>query len=196
MTVRLRASVIPGMLILTALALTGCTSQGTIGAGADGGPLPGGATSSRATGTSGTSGASTSASGTSAPSSTNTDSASSSAPASSSASSADPSALASSLKTLNKLWTDPGCKTALAGFSDYLYALQQGQAQAIAAIPGAAAKIHQGSQQTAKPQAAVQMNKAVTDLQAMAAAAKQGQTPDKGPVKVDFQNMGSICSQP
>ncbi|MEY9858776.1 hypothetical protein ABH935_004399 [Catenulispora sp. GAS73] len=193
MTVRLRASVIPG-LALSALALAGCASQGTIGtsaAGAAGGSLPGAASSTPAGGTSAT--------GTSAPSSASTDSSAPSAPASSSQaapSSQDPSALASSLKTLNSLWTDPGCKTALAGFSTFLYAQEQGQAQGIAAIPGALPKIRAGAQQTKKPGASQPINKLAADLQTMYSQAQQGKTPDKGPVKQDFQIMGNICSQP
>jgi hypothetical protein len=201
MTVRLRASVIPG-LALSALALAGCASQGTIGtggtgaAGAAGGPLPGAGSSTSAGGTS------AGATGTGAPSSASTESSAPSAPASSSPaapsspSSQDPSALASSLKTLNSLWTDPGCKTALAGFSTYLYAQEQGPAQGIAAIPGAVPKIRAGAQQTKKPAAAQPMNKMVTDLLAMYSQAQEGKTPDKGPVKQDFQVMGNICSQP
>ena len=196
MTVRLRASVIPG-LALSALALAGCASQGTIGtsaAGAAGGPLPGAANSP-----SSTPAGNSSATGTSAPSSASTGSSAPSAPASSSPaapSSQDPSALASSLKTLNTLWTDPGCKTALAGFSTYLYAQEQGPAQGIAAIPGALPKIRAGAQQTKKPGAALPINKLAADLQTMYSQAQQGKTPDKGPVKQDFQIMGNICSQP
>ena len=197
MTVRLRASVIPGLAasasVLT-LALAGCASQGTIGtsaAGAAGGPLPGAASSTPA--------GNSSATGTSAPSSASTDSSAPSAPASSAPaapSSQDPSALASSLKTLNTLWTDPGCKTALAGFSTYLYAQEQGPAQGIAAIPGALPKIRAGAQQTKKPAATQPITKLATDLQTMYSQAQQGKTPDRGPVKQDFQIMGNICSQP
>jgi hypothetical protein len=188
MTVRLRASVIPGLLALTGLSLTGlsltaCASQGTIGA----------ATSSPAGNTSSTGGSST-------PSSSSTASSAPTAPASGSSpaapSSQDPSALASSLKALNSLWTDQGCKTALAGFSDYLYAEQTSELQGVAAIPGAIQKIRAGAQQTQKPQAAQAMNKMASDLQTMFGQAQQGQTPDKGPVKNDFQVMGNVCSQP
>lgn len=192
MTVRLRASVIPGTLALTALSLTACASQGTIGAGTAGGTV------SSAPGTSGAPG-STSASGSGAPSSGATDSAPSSPDTGSSSaapSSDDPSALASSLKALNQLWTDQGCKNALAGFSDYLYALQKGQAQGVAAIPGAVQKIRQAASQTKKPHATEAITKLADDLQAMSTQAQHGQTPDKGPVKTDFQIMGTVCSQP
>ena len=204
MTVRPRVSAISGVtpgvisgaaLSALALALTGCSSQGTIGTsapGAAGGPLPGAASPTPA-------GPTSAASGTGTPSSASTDSSASSASAGSSAtapSSQDPSALASSLKTLNTLWTDVGCKTALAGFSTYLYAQQQGPAQGIAAIPGALPKIRAGAQQTKKPGAAQAITKMAADLQAEYSQAQQGKTPDKGPVKQDFQIMGNICSQP
>ena len=188
MTVRLRTSVIPGLLALTALSLTACASQGTIGASASGGSLPGTAGSS-SPGTNPSSGAPSSAS-TDSPA---PDTATGSSPAA--PSSEDPSALASSLKTLNQLWTDQGCKTALSGFSDYLFAQQTGELQGVAAIPGAEQKIHAGAQQTKKPGAADVMNKMVTDLQTMFTQAQHGQTPDKGPVKNDFQVMGNVCSQ-
>ena len=193
MTVRLRASVIPGLLALTALWLTACASQGAIAAGGAEGSVPGTAgSSSPATGSS--------APSSGVPSSGGTDS---SAPASSpdtgssagTPTSEDPSALASSLKTLDSLWTDQGCKTALAGFSDYLYAQQASPAQGTAAIPGAVQKIRTGAQQTKRPQAAQAMNKMASDMLAMASQAQQGKTPDKGPVKNDFQIMGTVCSQ-
>ena len=195
MTVRQRASVIPGLALgAAALALAGCASQGTIGTGAAGaavGPLPGPASSTAA-------GTSSAATGTDAPTSTSTDSPAPGTPTSSAAASSnspDPSAMASSLKALNDLWTDPGCKTALAGFSIYINALEQGPAQGIAAIPAAVPKIRAGAQQTKKPGAAVQMNKMAADLLTMYTQAQQGKTPDKGPVKTDFQIMGNICSQ-
>jgi hypothetical protein len=194
MTVRLRASVIPGMLALSASALTACTSQGTIGAGASGGPIAG--TSGASTPAANSSADTSAVIGTSAPSSAATDSPAS-APASSSQaapSSEDPSALASSLKTLNQLWKDPGCKIALDGFSTYLYAQQAGPAQGIAAIPNAVPKIRAGAQQTKKPDAAQAMNKLAADLLTMYSAAQEGKTPDKGPVRTDWQIMGNVCS--
>ena len=193
MTVRLRASVIPGLLALTALSLTACASQGTIGAGADGGTVPG-------TGGSPSPGANGSATGSSAPSSASTGSSAPNTPATGptpgGSGSQDPSALASSFKTLTKLWTDQGCKTALAGFSDYVTAEEQGEVRGVAAIPGAQQKIRAGAQQTKLPQAAQAMTKMAADMQAMFDQAKQGQTPDKGPVGTDFQIMGNVCSQP
>ena len=198
MTVRLRASVIPGVLALSVLALSACTSQGTIGANASGGSVPG------TTGTAGTTGGSTSAAstsaatpaatGTDAPSSAATDSAAPTSSSQAAPTSQDPSALASSLKTLNQLWKDPGCKIALDGFSTYLYAQQAGPAQGIAAIPDAVPKIRAGAQQTKKPDAAQAMNKLAADLLAMSSAAQQGKTPDKGPVRTDWQIMGNVCS--
>ena len=192
MTVRLRASVIPGLLALTALSLTACASQGTIGAGSpDGGPLPGAGSSSP-------SGNTASATGGDTPSSAGTDSSapSSADTASSPAASGsqDPSALASSLKTLNSLWTDQGCKIALAGFGDYVSAEQANVLQGVAAIPAAEAKIRTGAQQTRKPGAADAMNKLADDLQTIFEQAKQGKTPNNGPVRTDFQVMGNVCS--
>lgn len=201
MTVRLRASVIPGLLALSALALTACSSQGTIGAGASGGgPVPGPATSSASAASSTASSPanpSASTGGTSAPSSVSTGSSAPPNPVSSShsaPSTQDPSALASSFKTLDQLWKDQGCKTALGGFSDYVLAEQKGDLQGVAAIPGAVQKIHVGAQQTRKPGAALEMNKMATDMQAMFTQAQHGQTPNKGPVSNDFQIMGNICS--
>lgn len=187
MTVRRRASVIPGLLALTGLSLTACASSGTIGAGAAGGSVPGTAgSSSPAVGGSSTAGSS-------APSSGGTDS---SATASSSASSSqNPSDLASSLKKLNSLWADQGCKTALAGFGSYVSAYQTNKPQAVAAIPGAVRQIRAGAQQTKLPAAAEAMNKMATDLQTVFDQAKQGQSPNNGPVQNDFQIMGNTCGQ-
>jgi len=183
MTVRLRASVIPGLLALTGLSLTACASSGTIGAGAAGGSVPGTAgSSSPAVGNSSTAGSS-------APSSGGTDS---SATASSTQ---NPSDLASSLKKLNSLWADQGCKTALAGFGSYVSAYQTNKLQAVAAIPGAVQQIRAGAQQTKLPAAAQAMNKMATDLQAGFDQAKQGQSPNNGPVQNDFQVMGNTCGQ-
>lgn len=178
MTVRLRASVIPGLLALTALPLTACASQGTIGASASG---------------------PTSTADSGVPSSGGTDSSAPSDPAAGSFSASvtqDPSALASSLKKLDSLWTDQGCKIALAGFGDYVTASQTGTQQGVAAIPGAEAKIRTGAQQTKKPEAAVEMNKMAADLQTIYTQAQAGQTPANGPLKSDFQVMGNVCSQP
>jgi hypothetical protein len=97
---------------------------------------------------------------------------------------------------LNQDWTDQGCKTVLAGFSGYLFASQKGQAQGVAAIPAAVQKIHIGAQQTGKRDAAPEMNKMAGDLQAMYAEAKAGQTPNKGPLRADWQIVGNMCSQP
>ena len=188
MTVRLRASVIPGLLALTGLSLAACASTGTIGAaGGSGGTAPSSA------GGSSTSSASSSGS---APSSTSTDS---SAPATDSSgtpsSSQNPSDLASSLKKLNSLWADQGCKTALAGFGSYVSAYQTNKLQAVAAIPGAVQQIRAGAQQTKIPTAAEAMNKMATDLQTVFDQAKQGQSPNNGPVQNDFQVMGNACGQ-
>lgn len=195
MTVRLRASVIPGMLTLTALGLTACASSGTVGAAASGGTQPPGtASSSQATNAASATDTGTASSDPAPPSgsaSTPPD-----APADSTITasvSQDPSALASSLKTLNQLWTDQGCKTGLAGFSIYLYAQEQGPAQAIASIPNAIPKIRQGAQQTRKPAAAQDMNKLAADLLTVYTQAQQGQTPNKGPIRSDFQHMGDDC---
>ncbi|MEY9934732.1 hypothetical protein ABH926_009400 [Catenulispora sp. GP43] len=188
MTVRLRASVIPGLLALTALSLTACASQGTIGAGTSGGPVPGADSSTVASGSASGSASDGTSTSTSAPSSADTGS---SAPSGSQ----DPSALASSLKTLNQLWTDPGCKEALAGFGDYVSAQEKSTLQGVATIPASVQKIRLGAQQTKKPGAADAMNKLATDMQAIVAQAQQGKTPDNGPVKTDFQVMGNICSQ-
>jgi hypothetical protein len=194
MAVRSRANVMQGMLALGALgvglslSLTACSSDGTVGPAAAGGSSPLAVKSSTPVADSSTS---TSA----APAPTSTDSA---APATSSATSSpsqDPSALASSLKTLNQLWTDQGCKTALSGFSDYLYAQERGPAQGIAAIPTAVPKIRAGAQQTKKPQAADAMNKLAADLLTMYTQAQEGHSPDKGPVRSDWQHMGDFCSQ-
>ncbi|MBS2537479.1 hypothetical protein KGQ20_32465 [Catenulispora sp. NF23] len=189
MTGRLRASVIPGLLASTALALTACASQGTIAASASGG-----------TTAPGTSGSSTPAPATSggAPGSVggSQDSAAPSTPAGGSSPSTESSAaLASSIKSLNDTWTDPGCKTALAGFSGYLFAQQAGLLQGVAALPGAIQQVRAGSSQTRKPQAAVAMNRMVNDMTAMQNQAKQGQKPSPGPLKSDFQTMGTVCSQ-
>jgi hypothetical protein len=196
MTVRLRTSVIPGLLALTALSLAACASQGTIGAGTAGGTVPGTGNSTSASGSA--NGSSTGGNGgTSAPSSADTGSSAPSAATGSSPaapSSQDPSALASSLKELNSTWTDQGCKTALAGFGDYVTAQQKSVLQAVATIPASVQKIHIGAQQTKKPGAADAMNKLATDMQAIFTQAQQGQTPNNGPVKSDFQVMGNICS--
>jgi hypothetical protein len=193
MTVRLRASVIPGSLTLTALGLTACASSGTVVANASGGTRPPGTASSSAAANTATG---TASSDPAPPSgSTSTPPA---APGDSSATaptSQDPSALASSLKTLNQLWTDQGCKTGLAGFSIYLYAQEQGSAQGIASIPNAIPKIREGAQQTKKPEAAQAMNKLAADLLTVYTQAQQGQTPNKGPIRSDFQHMGDVCSQ-
>ena len=191
MAVRLRASVIPGMLALTASSLTACASSGTLGASASGGTQPPGTAKPSAPATTSTPSTDTT------PASGGTDS-SAPAPTASSATaptSQDPSALASSLKTLNQLWTDQGCKNGLAGFSIYLYAQEQGPAQGIASIPTAIPKIRAGAQQTKKPEAAQAMNKLAADLLTVYTQAQQGQTPDKGPIRSDFQHMGDACSQ-
>ncbi|MEY9891508.1 hypothetical protein ABIA35_005488 [Catenulispora sp. MAP12-49] len=196
MTVRLRTSVIPGLLALTALSLAACASQGTIGAGTAGGTVPGTGNSTSASGSA--NGSSTGGTGgTSAPSSADTGSSAPSAATGSSPaapSSQDPSVLASSLKELNSTWTDQGCKTALAGFGDYVTAQQKSVLQAVATIPASVQKIHIGAQQTKKPGAADAMNKLATDMQTIFTQAQQGQTPNNGPVKSDFQVMGNICS--
>jgi hypothetical protein len=194
MTVRPRACVIPGLLALSALTMTGCASSGTIGAAAAGGQLPGSVGSSTAIPPS-----TSAATGTSVPSSAGTDSSAPPAPATSapaSPTSQDSSALASSLKTLNDIWKDKGCKTALAGFSDYLYAQQASAAQGLAAIPGAVQKIRVGAQQTTAPGAAQVMNTMAADMLTMYSQGQQGKTPDKGPVKNDFQTMGNVCMPP
>ena len=108
--------------------------------------------------------------------------------------SGNPSDLASSLKKLNQLWADQGCKTALAGFGSYVSAYQTNKLQAVAAIPGAVQQIRAGAQQTRVPEAADAMNKMATDLQTMVDQAKQGQSPNKGPVQNDFQVMGNTCA--
>ena len=77
----------------------------------------------------------------------------------------DPSVLASSLKELNSTWTDQGCKTALAGFGDYVTAQQKSVLRAVATIPASVQKIHIGAQQTKQPGAADAMNKMATDMQ-------------------------------
>ena len=188
MTVRLRASVIPGLLALTGLSLTACASQGTIGAaGGSGGTVPSssggsGAPSSVSTGSVTTGSDSTGSPGTD-----------SSTPTSSS--SENPSDLASSLKKLNSLWADQGCKTALAGFGSYVSAYQTNKLQAVAAIPAAVQQIRAGAQQTRVPAAADAMNKMATDLQTVFDQAKQGQSPNNGPVQNDFQVMGDTCGQ-
>jgi hypothetical protein len=183
MTVRLRASVVPGLLALTGLSLTACASQGTIGAaGGSGGTVP-----------SSTSGSSAPSSISTGPVSTGSVSTGSSVPTASS--SGNPSDLASSLKKLNSLWADQGCKTALAGFGSYVSAYQTNKLQAVAAIPGAVQQIRAGAQQTRVPAAAQAMNKMATDLQAVFDQAKQGQTPNNGPVQTDFQVMGNACGQ-
>lgn len=182
MTVRPRASVIPGLLALTGLALTACASQGTIGAaGGSGGTAP----SSISTGSIGTGSASTGSA------STGSASTGSSAPAVSG--SQNPSDLASSLKKLNSLWADQGCKTALAGFGSYVSAYQTNKPQAVAAIPDSVRQIRAGAQQTRVPEAANAMTKMATDLQAVFDQAKQGRTPNNGPVQTDFQVMGNAC---
>jgi hypothetical protein len=198
MTGRLRASVIPGLLALTTAALTGCASQGTVGASAAGGSTPPGpaGTSTPAPNTSG----STPTGGTSTPTSTSTggstDTAAPSTPAGGSSPSSESSAaLASSIKSLQDTWTDPGCKTALAGFSTYLFAQQAGLLQGVAALPNAIQQIKAGSTQTKKPQASQAMNRMANDMTSMLGQAKQGQTPSQGPLKSDFQEMGTICSQ-
>lgn len=185
MTVRPRASVIPGLLALTGLSLTACASTGTIAAaGGSGATVPASA-----------SGSSDSSSG-SAPSSISTDS---SAPASGSSATAsgseNPSDLASSLKKLDSLWADQGCKTALAGFGSYVSAYQTNKLQAVAVIPGAVQQIRAGSQQTRLPVAAQAMNKMAGDMQTIFDQAKQGQSPNNGPVQNDFQIMGNACGK-
>ncbi|WP_194897599.1 hypothetical protein [Catenulispora pinisilvae] len=195
MTGRLRASVIPGLLALTALALTACSSQGTIGASASGGTTAPGTAGSSAPAPS-TSGGAPSSADTGAPTGGGTDTAAPSTPAGGSSPSTESSAaLASSIKNLNDTWTDPGCKTALAGFSSYLFAQQAGLLQGVAALPGAIQQVRAGSSQTRKPQAAVAMNRMVNDMTAMQNQAKQGQKPSQGPLKSDFQTMGAVCSQ-
>jgi hypothetical protein len=185
MTVRLRASVIPGLLALTGFSLTACASQGTIGAA--GGSVPSSASGSGAPSSASTGSAST---GSASTGSTSTDS---SAPTASS--SGNPSDLASSLKKLNSLWADQGCKTALAGFGSYVSAYQTNKLQAVAAIPAAVQQIRAGAQQTRVPAAADAMNKMATDLQTVFDQAKQGQSPNNGPVQNDFQVMGDTCGQ-
>ena len=186
MTVRSRASVIPGLpaltgLSLTALSLTACASQGTIGAAADSGALSSISTGSSSTGSSSTASSAPTASATG-----------SSATASLSQ---DPSALASSLKKLDSLWADQGCKTALAGFGGYVSAYQTNEQQAVAAIPGAVRQIRAGAQQTRLPAAAEAMNKMAADLQTVFDQVRQGRSPNNGPVQTDFQIMGEACGQ-
>jgi hypothetical protein len=199
---RFPGGAVPGLLALTALtaltapALAGCTSQGTIGASPAGGLGTGSSSASNPASASGSTSAGATASadatGTSAPTGPTTP-AGGSSPAT--PASQDPSALASSLKVLNRLWTDQGCKTVLAGFSDYLFASQKGQAQGDAAIPAAVRKIRVGAAQTAKPGAGPQMIKMADDLQALHTEAQHGQTPDKGPLRGQWQIVGDMCSQ-
>jgi hypothetical protein len=195
---RFHTAAVPGTLALTVLVLTGCTSQGTVGAGAAGGP--GSPSTSNPASASGSTSASGPASTSGTPSGGDKGTAAPTTPATGSSpaapSSQDPSALASSLKVLNQLWTDPGCKTMLSGFSDYLYASQKGQAQGDAAIPAAVKKIRLGAQQTKRPGAAQEMNKMAGDLLAMHTEAQQGKTPNKGPLHADWQIAGNECSQP
>ena len=73
-------------------------------------------------------------------------------------------------------------------------AQQKSVLQAVATIPASVQKIHIGAQQTKKPGAADAMNKLATDMQTIFTQAQQGQTPNNGPVKSDFQVMGNICS--
>jgi len=130
---------------------------------------------------------------------------SSSAPASSkpssapksSASSANPSdakQLADSLKKLNELWTDPGCKLGLHGFGNYLTAAQQSAAKGNAAIPGAITDLKAGARATKRQAAAQAMTNMAKDLQVMADAAKAGKPQDKGPLKNDWAIMGNACT--
>ncbi|MBW8805167.1 MAG: hypothetical protein JF587_15175 [Catenulisporales bacterium] len=166
-----------------ALGSAGCASEGTVGAG--GKPSSAVSVSKPPTG-SAPSGTPTASSGT-------TTTSAGSKP-SSSASPADPSALASSLKKLNDLWTDPGCKAGLHGFADYLTAAQESPAKADAAIPGAIRGLRSGAQSTHRPDAAQAMSNMAKDLQAMADADKAGKTADKGPLRNDWQVMGNACS--
>ena len=192
MAMRKRAMVVvPGLLALSVTVLTACTSQGTIpgpGPRAGSAPTPGGvsasASSDQPTGPAPTSGAV--ATDESLPTASTGDS---------TAPSQEPSAvLASSLDKLNELWTDPGCKMALAGFGKFMYATLASPEQGIAAIPAALPQIRAGAGATRNPNAAQAMRKMVTDMQAMADAAKAGQTPDKGPVRNDWQILGNSCS--
>lgn len=200
MSARRHASV-TAMLVTGALALgvAGCASQGVIGA-ASGGPNQG----KNVSGT-GSPSAPGSSAGPADPSAVTGTALSSSAPPSSkpssspksSASSANPSdakELAESLKKLNELWTDPGCKLGLHGFGNYLTAAQQSAAKGNAAIPGAITDLKAGARATKRQAAAQAMTNMAKDLQAMADAAKAGKPQDKGPLKNDWSIMGNACT--
>ncbi|GAA1960723.1 hypothetical protein [Catenulispora subtropica] len=179
-----------------ALGIAGCASEGVVGGGAPGNSLslPG---TSAPTGP-GSSGASASgrpsdSAPSSNPGATTPESSSAAAPSSSSAQPADPSALASSLKKLDELWTDPGCKLGLRGFGNYLTAAQESPAKGDDAIPAAIRDLRAGATSSKRPDATLAMNNMTKDLQAMADAAKAGQTPDKGKLSTDWQIMGNAC---
>ena len=180
-----------------ALGVAGCASDGVVGGGAPRNALP---TTSAPT-ASGSSGSgpsasqpSDSASPPSSPGATTPASASATGSASSSAGPVDPSALASSLKRLGDLWTDPGCKTGLRGFGNYLTAAQTSAAKGNDAIPGAIRDLRAGAGASKRPDATKAMNDMTKDLQTIADAAKAGQTADKGKLRNDWQIMGNACS--
>ncbi|NUR29721.1 MAG: hypothetical protein HOV83_28380 [Catenulispora sp.] len=176
------------------LGAAGCASKGVVGGGAPSSALslPGtsGPTgSAHAPSTSGSS--ASSALGQPADSAASPNS-SGSAP--SSGGTGDPSALASSLKKLNDLWTDPGCKIGLRGFGAYMTASLDSPAKGNDAIPGAIRDLRAGATTSKRPDATLAMNNMAKDLQTMSDAFKAGQTPDRGKLRNDWTIMGNACT--
>lgn len=182
-----------------ALGAAGCASKGVVGGGAPSTAvsLPGtsGPTGSAAApSTSGSSASSASGAPSDSAASPNASGSAPSGAASSAANPGDPSALASSLKKLNDLWTDPGCKIGLRGFGNYMTASLESPAKGDAAIPGAIRDLRAGATTSKRPDATLAMNNMAKDLQAMADAAKAGQTPDRGKLRNDWTIMGNACT--
>jgi hypothetical protein len=197
MSARFRSPVaMVAVCVLGALTLgvAGCASEGVVGGGApsSGLSLPG---------TSEPSGSKNapSSSGSSAPSASGQPSGSAASPnssgsAPSSGGTGDPSALASSLKKLNELWTDPGCKIGLRGFGNYMTASLESPAKGNDAIPGAIRDLRAGATTSKRPDATLSMNNMAKDLQAISDAAKAGQSPDRGKLRNDWTIMGNACT--